>query len=241
MSEFLLMTLYAPLASWGEIAVGEMRGSWDRPSRSAVFGLLAAALGLTRVDQAAHDALDTGYGFAVRQDTAGMPLTDYQTAQTVAAGVLKKKRPATRKAMLEAGAHETILSWRGYRVDAMATVAIWANAGARWPLRALADAVRRPKFVLYAGRKSNPFALPLDPAVVEAATLKAAFAARPPAKAENILDWRPESGWGTEIASDAADVAFTGLTVRRREIRRDAEAQRTRWQFANRTVEISDG
>ena len=30
MTGFLLFTLYAPLASWGEIAVGETRGSWDR-------------------------------------------------------------------------------------------------------------------------------------------------------------------------------------------------------------------
>ena len=73
MTEFLLLTLYAPLASWGDIAVGEVRGSWDRPSRSAVLGLVAAALGVDRADQAAHDALDVGYGVAVRQDAAGAP------------------------------------------------------------------------------------------------------------------------------------------------------------------------
>jgi CRISPR system Cascade subunit CasD len=241
MSEFLLLTLYAPLASWGEIAVGEMRGSWDRPSRSAVFGLLAAALGITRADQPAQDALDRGYGMAVRLDAAGTPSTDYQTAQSVAASILKKRRPATRKAMLEAGEHETILSWRGYRADAMATVAIWAHGEPRWTLAELAAALRQPKFVLYAGRKANPFALPLNPAVIDADSLAAAFAARPAAAAGEILGWKPKAGWGRQIACDVSDDIVKGLTVSRREIRRDAAPQRTRWQFANRTVEISDG
>ena len=45
MPDFLTFALAAPLAAMGEIAVGERRGSWDRPGRSAVLGLIAAVLG----------------------------------------------------------------------------------------------------------------------------------------------------------------------------------------------------
>ena len=176
MTTFLLFSLYAPLASWGEIAVGESRGSWDRPSRSAVLGLVAAAFGIAREDQAAHDALDDGYGVGTRLDAPGAPLVDYHTAQTVAASAVKKHRPTTRAELLAAGEHETILSRRAYRQDALATVALWQRrAEARWSLDSVRDALVRPTFALYAGRKANVFALPLAPAVRECATLADAF------------------------------------------------------------------
>ena len=54
---FLVFTLYSPLGSFGEIAVGERRMSWARPGRSAVLGLVAAALGYERTEEAAHQEL----------------------------------------------------------------------------------------------------------------------------------------------------------------------------------------
>lgn len=249
MRPFLLFTLYAPLASWGDIAVGESRGSWDRPSRSAVLGLVAAALGVTREDQAAHDALDAGYGFAVRLDAAGAPLADYHTAQTVAESAVKrvrKERGAFSRAALFAAApdRETILSRRAYRQDAFATAALWARGGARWALGALAAALARPAFVPYAGRKANALGLPLAPEVVEAGTLAAAFAARPlvprgladvPAAVRRAL-----APGAREVAHDPcdADGFASGLDALRRETRRDAGVQRARWQFATRVVEV---
>jgi CRISPR system Cascade subunit CasD len=35
--EYLLFRLYGPMASWGEIAVGEMRHSEVKPSKSALL------------------------------------------------------------------------------------------------------------------------------------------------------------------------------------------------------------
>lgn len=245
MTDFLVFTLYAPLASWGDIAVGESRGSWDRPSRSAVLGLLGAALGIMREDQPAHDALDAGYGVAVRLDAAGSPLGDYHTAQTVSASVVRRTRPRTRAALLAAGERETTLSKRAYRQDALATVALWVRGGAkakpRWTLRELAEAVRQPAFILYAGRKANAFGAPLDPVVVAAATLAEAFARRSPAP--RGLDSRRVAAsvpWGREVSHDAiADDGFeSGLVPFRREVRRDVPVHRTRWQYMERTVEV---
>ena len=52
MADFLVFQLYGALASWGDIAVGEYRPSQGQPSKSAVTGLLAAALGIARADEA---------------------------------------------------------------------------------------------------------------------------------------------------------------------------------------------
>jgi CRISPR system Cascade subunit CasD len=242
MKSFLLFSIYAPLSSWGDIAVGEARGSWDRPSRSAVFGLVAAALGIIREDQEAHDALDEQHGMAVRLDAAGAPMTDYHTAQTVASAAVRKARPATRAALLAAGEHETILSRRTYRQDALATIALWQRGDARWTLNDLADALRRPTFVLYAGRKANALGLPLDPQLVNAETLAAALKSRSPLPAG--LDRRvthellPRQGWGTEVAHDPCTGFDSGLREGRVVTRRDTRAHRTRWQFAERAVQI---
>lgn len=241
MTDFLLFTVYAPLASWGEIAVGEVRGTWDRPSRSALLGMVAAALGITRDDQGAHDALDSGYGVAVRLDAPGAQMVDYHTAQTVPASIVKKLRPTTRAALLAAGDPQTTLSRREYRQDALATVALWARARARWSLEEIAAGLRQPAFVLYAGRKANTLGLPLDPTVVAGATLADAFAQivqGPGALAAELL--RPAEGWGREVAHDPCDDFAAGLRPLRRATRRDTAAHRGRWQFAERVVEIGE-
>ena len=46
MAEFLLFQLYGPMASWGEAAAGEVRHTASWPTRSALTGLLGAALGI---------------------------------------------------------------------------------------------------------------------------------------------------------------------------------------------------
>jgi CRISPR system Cascade subunit CasD len=251
-SEFLLFTLHAPLASWGEIAVGENRGSWDRPSRSAVLGLVAAALGLTREAQAEHDTLDAGYGVAVRLDAPGTPLVDYHTAQTMAASVARRQGVTTRARLLAVGNPQTILSRRAYCQDAVATVALWTREGEAWSLAELANALRRPAFILYAGRKANALGLPLAPEVIPAATLAEAFERRSatqglredaPSAAREALHriWsalRPTDGWGREVAHDAWDRGSTGLQPVRREVRRDTAPHRGRWHFSERIVEV---
>ncbi len=243
MTAFLLCTLYAPLASWGEIAVGEVRGSWERPSRSAVLGLVAAALGLDRSDQEAHDALDRGYGVAVRLDAVGTPMVDYHTTQTVASSAFRGRVPRTRRELLAAGDHQTILSRRSYRQDAAATVALWVRSEARWTLEAIAAALRTPAYVPYAGRKANALGLPLHPELIDVPTLGDAFAARlqvPAAIAEDMHRLRWLAVGEREIAHDlCVEGVVSGLPVQRTETRRDGSAQRQRWQFANRTVVIS--
>lgn len=252
MTEFLLFTLHAPLMSWGEIAVGETRGSWDRPSRSAVLGLVAAGLGLARDAQSEHDALDAGYGVAVRMDAAGTPMVDFHTAQAAAEGVARRHGTGSRAALLSAGEPSTTLSRRSYRQDSVATVALWARFDARWTMAELAVALRRPVFTLYAGRKANPLGLPLAPEVISVDTLAAAFVHREirhgvppdaPSEARDAIDrlWsslQPAEGWGREVAHDPWERGRTGLAPQRREVRRDTSPDRRRWHFAERSVDV---
>lgn len=242
MTDFLVFSIYAPLASWGDIAVGEVRGSWNSPSRSAILGFVAAALGLEREQQEFHDALDAGYGVAIWANATGAPLSDYHTAQTVAASVVRKRRPATRAQLLSAGERETILSRRAYRQDAMATIAIWARPRARWPLTDLASALRRPAFTLYAGRKSNVLGLPLSPEVVSVRTLADALASRwtdDQARAVVRLP-SPAAGWGQIVEHDPCDGFASGLQATAVAVRRDAQPRRNQqWLFAERMIHIS--
>lgn len=225
MPSFLLFTLYAPLAACGEIAVGERRMGWSRPGRSAILGLVAAALGLKRDDETAHAALESGFGCAVRVDAPGRPFVDYHTAQVPPQR--KGRRFDTRRSELAADRLETILSWREYRSDSLYTVALWPRGDALHSLEDLAAALATPRFVLYLGRKSAPLGLPLRPEVVDADSLPAALSQRP---------W-PEELTGVAPA-DPVEVAFDldapGIRPERIERRRDGLGSRQRRQFVQR-------
>ena len=60
MHEYLLFRLYGSMASWGDIAVGEFRPTFDHPSKSAVMGLIAAAMGIRRDEEERQRELAAG-------------------------------------------------------------------------------------------------------------------------------------------------------------------------------------
>jgi CRISPR system Cascade subunit CasD len=110
----------APLASFGNIAVGERRTSLDRPSKSAVLGLVAGALGVKREDDEAHAALAHELFYAVRTENLKVRsprrlMTDYHTAQTPPHG--RNRRFGTRRdEVTDKQNVGTILSYREYRI-----------------------------------------------------------------------------------------------------------------------------
>ena len=228
MPRYLAFTLHAPLAAFGAVAVGERRPTWDRPGRSAVLGLVAAALGVPRTDEATHEAMHRSYGMAVRTDAPGRLLADYHTAQVPPAQ--RGRRHPTRAHELSTPGLSTILTRREYRTDALHTVALWEHDGAPHPLDALHGALLRPFYVLYLGRKGCPLGLPLGPLVLDApdpeAALQARAGAAPEPEQRLRRDLRAEPGL-VAIDADAADPS----RVMRVEQRRDALASRARWQF----------
>ena len=166
MREHLVFLLSAPLASFGSYAGHERRGSELVPMRSAILGLVGAALGIDRTDTESQAAL-RAYLVAVQPFCPSVPLRDYHTVQTVPTA--RARRPATRRHALARVGRDanTVITIRDYRCDVLVGVALWGEG--QWTLDELDAHLRRPRFLLYLGRKSCPLASPLNPDVVRAA------------------------------------------------------------------------
>ncbi|MCY0947656.1 type I-E CRISPR-associated protein Cas5/CasD [Streptomyces antarcticus] len=76
MTHVLLVRLAAPLQSWGVVSRFSQRDTHTRPTKSAVVGLCAAALGRDRTDPVDDLA---GLVFGVRADHPGTPVRDYHS------------------------------------------------------------------------------------------------------------------------------------------------------------------
>lgn len=235
MNRYLLFRLYAPLCSWGDIAVGEVRPTYTHPSKSAIVGLLAAALGIRRDEEDKINNLTWNYGAAILVESFGKPLSDYHTAQ-VPPG---KDRYATRKDELNGipqdDSGKAIQSWRDYKMDAFYTVALNENGHGLWSLEDIVEKLKQPVFTLYLGRKSCPPAIPFEPQIIEANTLlnavkKAVFKIDIDGLRGKIVsgnnekkDLYFEECFRSEVSGDAHIY-----------VRRDMPLSRKRWQFDTR-------
>lgn len=235
MPQIILFTLWAPLAAMGDVAVGERRGGFDRPARSAVLGLVAAALGIERGDEDGHAALEAEYALALRVLSPGALVQDYHTVQAPAAR--RGKSWPSRAAALAEPELETLLSRRDYRADPVVTVALVARAAADPAPERIANALRRPYFVPYFGRKACPVGLPIAPLVIDAATLTDAYAAYDSQAGETERDVLSSLRLSADDATLFGDIDLLGpliepgFEVLRVERRRDRIASRRRWQF----------
>lgn len=135
----LLLRLAAPLQSWGSDSKFETRKTNREPTKSGVIGLIAAALGLRRDDEAGLARL-ASLRFGVRVDREGDLLVDYHTAHRV-----KEKDPR--------------VTYRHYLCDAVFLVGLESD-DCVW-LGSLEAALRRPVYPLFLGRRSCPPTLPL--------------------------------------------------------------------------------
>lgn len=133
----LLLRLAGPLQSWGTTSRFVRRNTDRAPSKSGVIGLLAAADGRRRTDPL-DDLLELRIG--VRIEQAGHIERDFQTART------------------RDGEHSMPLSYRFYLADAVFLVAVEGEAEL---ITGMHDALRRPVFPLYLGRRSCPPAGPI--------------------------------------------------------------------------------
>jgi CRISPR system Cascade subunit CasD len=165
----LLLRFAGPLQSWGGEAKFDRRGTERLPSKSAVFGMLAAALGLRREDPLPEELLALRFG--VRQEKEGVLLRDYHTA--------KNKKLA-------------FISSRWYLADAVFLVGL---EGDRVYLETLAHALQNPVFPLYLGRRSCPPAGCLVLGVREKA-LRVALQEEPGAGRRIVLDAEEQNGGG---------------------------------------------
>lgn len=228
MRDYLLFRLYGAMAAWGDVAVGEHRPSHTHPGRSAILGMLAAAKGVRREDELLQQGLAGGYGLAVASDVMGVPLRDYHTVQVPPQQ--RKTVYRTRRDELDAEKLNTLLSSRDYRTDVLHRVCLWVqDPSPPFSLEALKDALERPAFALYLGRKCCPLALPLEPQVLRAASVREAFAAA--TFNDELLTAELARD---EVAYHWDDVDHAGMTPTKTFTRRDQAYSRRRWQFVDR-------
>jgi len=125
----LMLRLTAPLQSWGSDAKFERRGTERVPTKSGVIGMIAAALGRKRHE----DVTDLfGLRFGVRVDREGTLVRDFHTA--------RRDRVA-------------YVTYRYYVADAVFLVGLQGTEG---ELRIIDDALHRPAYPLFLGRRCCP-------------------------------------------------------------------------------------
>lgn len=218
MQPHLVFTLTAALGAMGDLAGHERRGTLDWPGRSAIIGLIGAALGLRREDDfAALEAL----AIAVAVFDGGAVLRDYHTVETVPSAAVKlaNSRP---EALRIAGRLKTntTITLRDYRGGPLYGVAVSGEG-----LERLKVALERPGFVPYLGRKCCPLGAPMGARIVTADGPEAALCHM------QLPPWR-EGAVASRMLVDA-DPGETPM-----EQRMDRSTDRLQWHFAPRSVAV---
>ena len=239
MVQALVFTLAAPLASFGAVAVGERRTTWDRPSKSQVIGLLASACGIERADETRQSEITNGLALAIRVDDPGHLSTDYHTTQVPPH---KRNRTfATRAEELGVDKHElkTILSRREFRVGGRYTLAVWYKPERADMLERFRSKLLQPEFILFAGRKAFPLMLPTHPQIVVLDDgVEAAFASYDDTLGDDIRSMiasvTAHRRHRPQIFVDVDAVPGSQL-VDRIEERRDVPESRSKWRFGLRS------
>ena len=129
--KILTIRLTAPLQSYGDEATFERRTTGDYPSKSAVIGMIGAALGYARED--ARIAALNDLHFAVRVDRVGQMLTDFHTAEW---------KKDVRK-----------ITYRDYLQDAVFVVAVGSDDAQ--DIAKIHAALQHPRYQLFLGRRAN--------------------------------------------------------------------------------------
>lgn len=125
----LLLRFKAPMQSWGISAKFDRRSTERVPSKSAVIGMLAGALGRKR-DMPLEDLSVLRFG--VRIDKEGRLIRDFQTAKN---------------------ASDAYISSRYYLADAAFLVGL---EGEKELLETIENALKHPVFPIFLGRRSCP-------------------------------------------------------------------------------------
>lgn len=151
---FLLFLLYAPFSSWGVPLPGLERKTDDHPTKSGVIGFLALCLGITRDMVEEYAEFASSIGFACREDNPGETMKDFHTAKTV---------------------KNTVVSNRYYLTDAVFSICIWKKNESSYNLQEITEALKRPKFTPFLGRKCCTAGIPPTPQIISAENLSEAF------------------------------------------------------------------
>ncbi|QCO00522.1 hypothetical protein D3093_35340 (plasmid) [Azospirillum argentinense] len=193
----LCFRAYGALAACGT----QEAGTVNRPTarhfgRSAVLGMVDAALGIGRDDEVDRQRLAAGLLTAVAAEGPRRVRNEFRTVQTVEtsnlpafasrgaafdtsdfAPVLKEESGKRHvRWTVPEGANprkpgwkrfHTMVTYREHVEDGIWRIFLAARPGAEVDLHTIAKALRRPAFELYLGRRDMPLGLPPDPNVID--------------------------------------------------------------------------
>jgi CRISPR system Cascade subunit CasD len=202
----LLLRLAAPLQSWGTSSRFTRRATDRMPSKSAVIGLLAAAEGRRRTDSIEH-LLDLR--FAVRTEQPGRLERDFQTAA----------RRGDRTPVS--------VSTRHYLSDAVFLAAVEGKAAL---LEGLQEALRRPYFPLFLGRRSCPPAGPVAHGLRDA-TAVGALSTEPWQASGWVRKARREPRVPLYLAADCAAGEIDSELVRDQPLAHGFDPEHRQWEW----------
>jgi len=179
MQDYLIIKLQGAMQAWGGHTYEDYRPSLIFPTRSGIVGLLGACLGIEREDIHSLKTLNESFyqKLTVRADkrkidrrqtsqvgdrqrseekfVSMQKITDFHTVQH-ARKVDGKPRP------------EAIVSRREYLCDAEFTLALAFLEHAGYDLERVKQAIQKPVYTPFLGRRSCPIQRPLYEAVVNA-------------------------------------------------------------------------
>jgi len=236
--EHLVFQLHGTMSSWGRPAGDEHRPAYRFPTKSALLGLIAGALGYKRKEMKKQTALFESLFLALVVEQVGEEMHDYHTATPPESNF---KFLYSRKDELNWSTGDPVVNRRVYRNNGIYTVCFWESENSSVDLQEIADKLKKPEFTPYIGRKSCPPSLPFAPQVMDSETLFEAFESywetRPskttqffkilgdlPGK-EVLLLWEKHQNPG---------VAEDKMKSISRQNRRDQPASRKSWTFKNR-------
>lgn len=139
----LLLRLAAPLQAWGSDSKFNIRNTEREPTKSGVIGMIAAAMGIQR--NASPKLLEplAKLKFGIRVDREGKLLKDFHMVHEYKNGKMV----------------DSHLTTRYYLSDAVFLAALESDN--REYLEEIVDALKRPVYPLFLGRRSCPITLPL--------------------------------------------------------------------------------
>lgn len=219
MTSFLVFTVCAPHGAWGAASQSSATTAYKAsdldPSKSALIGLIGAALGIGRSRLGAlGDALFVHVRVVVRPTRDPRPDFHTVTRGAPPPGLSKWSRFEEVRGhlagLINAG---SMLSRREYWTAGLWTVAVEPREpDGEWRPDILLRAFEAPRWTLHAGRRACPLGLPPDPEVIEAKTPRAALAVyglpwTRKAGLSAALEWFEQSG-----ARTAGELLLDGET-----------------------------
>lgn len=190
----LLLTLDAPLQSWGTSSGYVLRDTGPAPSFSGIIGMVANAEGRDRAD----DISDlTRLAFGVRTNRAGAVMEDFYTVGTDC-GIVEIKNTKDKPVR-----DQGVAGTKRYLAGAHFTVGLSGEAAALTRIAAALGAPARP---LFAGRKSCPVTATGQTQIVEAELEDALRGADYPKAHDPVATFRLPALLTDPMATVVADV-----------------------------------